>query len=276
MVRAHFPAVEGILVAHDLLHEGVSRHTLDRCTAAILNHFQGVPGEPRIVDDPRSRRLIQEGLGKQSDDVIAVDESAVLVEEETAVEIAVPGDPCIRTFPQHGFGRHTPVLLQHGIWNAVGKRTVRSMVNFDEFERQMRLQEVDDGSGAAVAGVDHHPQGTKPVQFHIAEQVVDVVGSYVDPRDFPGRGRIGKTRTLGQQPDLSKPGVRTDGPRRLPDKLHAIVVGRVVTGCHHDPAVEIAGKGGEVNHLRPANLYVDHIHAGVDQAGCQDLRQSTA
>ena len=36
--------------------------------------------------------LLQEHLGQQTDQVVALDERAVLVEEEAAVEVAVPGE----------------------------------------------------------------------------------------------------------------------------------------------------------------------------------------
>src|SRR4029079_1075823 len=92
--------------------------------------------------------------GEQTDDVVALDERAALVEQEAAIVVAVPGAAAIGAMPLGPLDRRDPVRLQHRIRHAVRERAVRRMIDLDELERQMRLELIDDQPGAAVAGVD--------------------------------------------------------------------------------------------------------------------------
>ena len=86
------------------------------------------PGSPRSSTE-----------AKQPDDVIALDEAAVLVEQKTAVEIPVPGDAEIRALATDRRDRRLTILLEHRVRNAVRKEAVRRVVHLDEAKRQMRL-----------------------------------------------------------------------------------------------------------------------------------------
>ncbi|MNZ21307.1 hypothetical protein D3C78_383780 [compost metagenome] len=44
------------------------------------------------MDDLATRLFLQESFGGQAEDVVTLDECAVLVEQEAAVEVAVPRD----------------------------------------------------------------------------------------------------------------------------------------------------------------------------------------
>ena len=57
--------------------------------------------------------------------------------------------------PAHGVAGGRTVLLEHRIGHAVGKAAIGVVVDLDELDRQVRLELIDDQSGAAIAGVHH-------------------------------------------------------------------------------------------------------------------------
>ena len=79
--------------------------------------------------------------GQQAHDVVALDELAALVEEEAAVEVAVPGDadvgPAIAAPPALVTARFSG---SSGFGTPLGKRAVRLVLDLDEPEGQVRLQ----------------------------------------------------------------------------------------------------------------------------------------
>ncbi len=122
--------------------------------AAVAAHdIQGVPRHARIVHDACTGLTLKERLGKEPDEIIAVDEAALGIEEEAAVIVAIPGKPEIRACLAHGLGGHGLILLEHGIGDAVRKGPIRVMMQFHELKWQMRLELIDDEPRPAVAGV---------------------------------------------------------------------------------------------------------------------------
>ena len=71
---------------------------------------------------PRSWR--RNALGQQSDQVVALDELAALVEEEAAVVVAVPGQADVGARAPHRLRGRGAVLLEHRIGHAVRKGAV--------------------------------------------------------------------------------------------------------------------------------------------------------
>ena len=92
MVRAHLAAVHRIDLAHLLLDEGVAGFAQHRLAAVLLHDLDRVPGQARIVHDARAVMAAQERLGQQADQIVALDEAALLVEEEAAIVVPVPGE----------------------------------------------------------------------------------------------------------------------------------------------------------------------------------------
>ena len=76
----------------------------------------------------------QDARSEQPDDVVTLDERALLVEQEAAVEVAIPGDTDIRSVREQRVGRGLSVVGEKRVRNAVREAAVRFMVNFDEFE----------------------------------------------------------------------------------------------------------------------------------------------
>ena len=57
-----------------------------------FDDFDGVPGQARIVHHFAAGLAAQQYRGQQSDNVVALDEAALLIEQKAAVEVPVPGD----------------------------------------------------------------------------------------------------------------------------------------------------------------------------------------
>jgi hypothetical protein len=220
--------------------------------------------------------LAQQRRRQQPDDVVALDEAAGLVEEEAAVEVAVPGEAEVGAVPAHRLGGGGAVLRQQRIGDAVGKAAVGLMVDLDELAGEMRLQGVDDRAGAAVAGIDHHLQGFQGGAVDVAEQVRDVVAAGVEGGDNAGAGRSREHAAGRQIPDGLQTAVAADRLRSLPHQLHAVVIHGIMAGRHHDAAVHPLGKGGEIDLLRPAQADIEHVGAALGQPSRQRPAESFA
>ncbi|MNV21518.1 hypothetical protein D3C71_1124560 [compost metagenome] len=236
MVRAHLAAIYGVLGTHLFLDESVAALAQHRHAAGGFHHFHGVPGQARIVDDFPARIARQDGLGQQADQVIAFDETAVVVEEEAAVEIAIPGNTEIRAMLTHRVGGCGAVFRQQRVGNAIREVAIRLVADAHELERQVRRQQINDGTCATIAGIDHQLQRLQCGHIHIAQQMLDI-GALVVLGNLAGAGWqrcavIGGNR-VGNGEQAS---IRTDRLGLLTHQLHAVVVHRVVAGGDHHPA----------------------------------------
>lgn len=107
---AHLAAVDGVLGAHAFLDEGVAGLGLDGDAARLSDLVDGVPGEAGVVDDLCAGLTLEHHLGEQADEVIAFDEAAVGVEEEAAVEVAVPGQGEVAVVLEQGLAGELAVF----------------------------------------------------------------------------------------------------------------------------------------------------------------------
>ncbi len=174
--------------------------------------------------------------------------------------------PEIRALGAQPLDRDRPVLLDHRVRYAVRKAAVRLVKNLDELERQMRLEEVDDRAGAAVAGIDDDLERCERVEVDVRQQMLDVGGLDVDLPHLAARGD-GRPElvTFREAADVLQAGVGADRPRPLADEFHAVVVRRIVAGRDHDAAVELHAERREIGELRAADADVEHVDAGVRQ-----------
>jgi len=210
-------------------------------------------GQARVVNDLRPGIPGQEGLGEQADDIVSLDELPLLVEQEAAVEIAIPGNTQRGAVGQHRFARGTAVLGEQRIGDAMREAAIGIVIEPGDGKRQLLCEQVDDWPGTAVAGIDHDLQGAQRGHINVAEQVAQVG----DP----------------VRADLKQPGVAADRPGPGPHQLHAIPVGRVMTGGHHDPAASLGEGRGEIDLLGAAQADVEDINAAFGQTAYQCLRQ---
>jgi hypothetical protein len=101
----------------------------------------------------------QQRLGEQRGEEVAVDERALLVDEEAAVGVAVPGDPEVGAAFAHLGDDELAVLGQQRVGLVVGEVAVRGPVGLDQIEVEALEQRADHRAGHAVAAVDARPSG---------------------------------------------------------------------------------------------------------------------
>jgi hypothetical protein len=119
---------------------------LDGLTAQFGDDLLRGPDDAGVMDDLLARFLGEEGLRQQAHHVFARDEAALVVEEEAAVEIAVPGDADIRAVLNDGAGGLGLVVVQQRVRDAVGEAAVGLMIDADELQRRAGgLQRFGDG-----------------------------------------------------------------------------------------------------------------------------------
>ena len=275
-MRAHLAAVDRVFLAHDLLDERVARLALHRPAAERFDGLDRVPHEARVVDDRLARVLAEHALRQQPDDVVALDEAAVLVEEKTAVEVAVPGDAEVGPGRADGVDRGRPVLDEHRVRHAVREVAVRLVVHLDELERQVRLDQVQRRARGAVARVDHDLEVGQRRQVDEAQQLADIVVSHVDLAVFARRVGNLPFVALGNPANVLEARVAADGPGLLAHHLEAVVVGRVVAGRNHDAAVGAELAGAVIDHLGAADADVQHVAARLGETPGHRRRQLVA
>ena len=94
----------------------------------------------------------------------------------------------------------------------------------------MRLEHVDDRTGAAVAGVDHDLQRCERARVDVRQQMRDVVRLDIKLLNLATfRDRWSELVALGKRSDVLQACVSTDRARFLAHELHAVVVRRVVS-----------------------------------------------
>src|SRR3546814_12896632 len=90
------------------------------------------------MDDLCARLALEHRFSEQSDDVVALDEVAVFVEQKTAIEVTIPGDAEVGVGAAHEIASRDAVLAQQGTRDAVWKPAVRYGVQTPVRERHMR------------------------------------------------------------------------------------------------------------------------------------------
>lgn len=277
VVRAHLAGIDGILGAHAFLDEGVAGLRLDGDAARLRDLVDGVPGEAGVVDDLGAGLTLEHHLGEQADEVIALDEASVGVEEETAVEVAVPGNGEVAAVFEQSLAGELAVFRQQRVGHAVGEVAVRLTVDENPVEGQVLGQCFDDRAGGAVAGVGEDLERFERCDIHIAEQVLDVGGLGCLVLDGAGLRRH-RAEVAGDDAvaDSVQARVAADGLRRLAHQLHAVVALGVVAGGDHDAAAGLLVAGGEVDFLGAAQADVDDVGAAFGDAADERLSEHRA
>ena len=81
----------------------------------------------------------------------------------------------------------------------MGEAAVRFMANFHQPQRQVLLQTVQHRAGAAVPGIDHHPEGFEDGQVHISQEMSYIVLERVGGQAGAGPDAGGEGRRGGGQ-----------------------------------------------------------------------------
>ena len=173
-MRAHFAAVQHVIVAHAFLHKGMATLAAYRHTAVTLQNSFRIPGKARVKHNLRTRLLVQENLRQQADNIIALDKICLLVKEEAAVEVAIPGNTQICTALTYNLGRSLTVRQQQRVGHTVREGAVRSFVQRNKLKRQMLRQLLQNRTGTAVAGVSNNFHRLKHACINIGQQMLDI------------------------------------------------------------------------------------------------------
>lgn len=173
-MRAHLPAIRRIFGAHTVLDERLTGLAQHRHTIAGRHQVDRVPAQPRIMHNPAAGVLAQQLCGQQANQIVAVDEAVVGVEEKAPIEVAILRDPEIRPAFTHGFSHGRTIFRQQRVWNAVGEMTVRLVMDANELERHVWWELIDHHAITAVAGIDDVAQRTQSVAVDVAKQMIDV------------------------------------------------------------------------------------------------------
>ena len=88
----HLAAIDRAGVTHGLFEESVSGAGCMCPAAAARDLGLGVPDDPGVVHDGGTGFLGEKCPRQQADHIFAGNELAGMVEKETAIEIAIPGD----------------------------------------------------------------------------------------------------------------------------------------------------------------------------------------
>ncbi len=125
----------------------------------------------------------EQRLGQQRREEVAVDEPAGLVDEETAVGIAVPGDPQVGAGGEHSVDDELAVLREQRVGLVLGEVPVGRPAGLDQLEPEVLQQRSGDRPGHPVAAVDDDLQGSDHRRVDEAQDRLVELGVEVDLLD---------------------------------------------------------------------------------------------
>ena len=207
--------------------------------------------------------------GQQAHQIVAFDEVAFVVVEETAVEVAVPGDAQVGLVLAHGAGGGGALFGQQGVGHAVGEAAVGLHLAEDELVGQVRGQLPEQQAGAAVARVGHDPEGLLRGGAGVVQDAADILLPEADRRhrgfvrrQVHARGQLGRHAVA----QVVQAGIAAHGPGAAQHQLEAVLVGRVVAAGDHDAGVEVLPGGGIVDLFGAAHAQAEDPGPGLMQA----------
>ena len=219
--------------------------------------------------------LEEQRLGEQRGDEVAGHELAVLVDEEAAVGVAVPGDAQIGLLGHDPRADLAAVLLEQRVGRMVGEGAVDLEVHLHAVDGGAVEDQRGELARDPVGGVHDHavrPQGRGVDE---GTQVGDVGGVQVDALVAgAGAARRQLDERLAALLELGDALLAAERQGAVADQLHAVVLRRVVRGGDHDAAVEAPRGDAEVQHLRGHEAEVHRGGAGGGGAGGERLEQA--
>ncbi len=218
-----------------------------------------------VVEDVGPRDLLQDELGEQRRQEISVDELALVVDEEAAVGVAVPGDPDVGPLGPDSIDDELAVLGQERIRFVVGEVAVGDPVGGGQLDRELVEHRADHLAGHPVAAVDDDLQRLQGVDVDEREGPLAELGRDVDAFTVAAAGSVAEPGE-DQVADRGDPGVAGESQRALADELHTGVGLGVVRRGDHGPAVELPLADHEIEHLRADHPGIEHVSALGDQS----------
>ena len=233
MVRRQFAAIDRPGVAHHLFGIGMAGARHHRPPTCIGHQSLCVQHDTGVMDHCRPGFLVQECLAQQPHDIFARHEPAQMVEQETAVEIAIPSHPEISFRFPHSPCRGGPVFRQHGVGHTLGKAGIGRMVDAGEAQvcpprRQIRRDGIKRRPRRAVARVDQNMQGSQALRLHKPGDLRHISTAGVAPV-MAGACHSDRQHhpALCPRPDRGKLR-RRQRCRPLPHQLQPVVIGGIV------------------------------------------------
>ena len=130
-----------------------------------------------------SGSLARNALASKTDDIVSLDELALLVEEKTAIKITVPGNTEPGAIGQHRVPCDSPVFWQQRVRNAVRKSAVRLVTYLGNLQRQLFFEQIQDRPSTTVSGIDDDLEWPQDGSVDVAEQVADISDAVLIWRD---------------------------------------------------------------------------------------------
>ena len=284
-MRRHLATIDGTRVAQRLLEKGVSGLGLHGAAARRRHHVLRVPYDAGIMDDRGPRLLGQKGLGQQTHDIFPRNEAPRVIEQEAAVEIAVPGNAHIRPGGNDRCCGGRLVFGQQRVGNAVRERPVRVVMHPNEAQRcPACLQRSGNGvkgrASGTVAGIDQDGHGAERCRINEGQHTLHIGRAralgLTDPAARDDRQRICFCKGL----DFGQTCGRIQRSRSFAHQLHAVVIDGIVRRCHFNPTVGGKMGDGKVHFFGSAQAKVDHLgparHKPVDAGLQQNFRRLAA
>ena len=274
----HLAAEDRVLLAHPRLEERVADAVHECPSARPLDDVGDRAAGAHVVQDRRLWLLVEHRLGQQRGHEVPVDECALLVDEEAAVGVAVPGDPEVGALVDDLAHDELPVLGQQRVGLVIGEVAVGLEIGLDEVEPEPLQDRSDHRARHPVAAVDDDLErldhaGVDELQRGLLELVPD--------RDVlhAASARGIAQAFLDLRLDVADSGVARQCDRPALDELGARIPLRVVRGGAHQPAVEAARADQVIEHLGADLARVEHVGALAAHAlavGGRHLRRGQA
>ena len=265
MVRTHLRAVDRADASHRFLHESVTALGNLRPAARRRHNVRRVPPAAGIVYDDLARMFLEHISGQKPHHVIALDEMAFLVDEETAVEIAVPRNPHIRVRFLHFFNRGRAIFLEHRIRHAMRKRPVRPHMHFHKLKRQVLGERLERDRRAAVSRIDDNFKRLHRGRIAICQNMRHIIVRDIFFGNGASARRLFEISGKGQRLDIFQTGIFANRHAAFADQFQSVVIRRIVARRHHDAAGQTVIKCREIHHFRAAKSDVQDVRAAVHQ-----------
>ena len=172
-------AEDRVRLCHGLLDERVPDPSSDRCSTVLTDDLWYGPGRDQVVHDRRAWCPIQLSDRDQCGQSRRCNRLAALVDDETAVGVAVERQADVGTVLDHGSLQVAQILRLDRVCFVVGEGAVELEVERDHPQARNVEYRGNGVPGHSVGRVDHDSQRPHLGQVHEPAQILGVVGQHV-------------------------------------------------------------------------------------------------
>ena len=262
---AHLAGQFGLGFAHLGLDQRVPGLPHQRAAAVAQDMLGQAASALHVVHDHGARIALQHIGGKQHQQAVREDVLAGAGDHAKAIAVAVEGDAEVRVQPRHHLHQRLQVVRLAGVGMVVGEGAVDLAEQRGDFGANRLQHARADHAGNAVAGIHHHLQPLPDLD--VAGNAFDVVVADVAVAQR-ARG-LGLVQAVFGDACIQV-GDRGTGQGLATDHdLEAVVVRRIVAAGDRYAATGAQVIAAEIHHGRGHHADVDHVAAGLAQAGDQ-------